>query len=343
MIREKVKLMSEQKQKRILSGMRPSGKMHLGNLTGALENWVKLQNDYQSFHFIADWHTLTTDYLHSDKIWSDTVEMVIDWLAAGINPEKTVVFVQSHIKEHAELHLIFSMLITVPRLERNPTVKEQIRELHLEDKVSYGHFGYPVLQAADILMYRAHAVPVGDDQVPHVELTREIARKFNQVYGKVFNVPQALLTKFSRLPGLDTAKMSKSVGNTILVCDEADVIRKKVRSAITDPQKIRMGDPGHPDICTVFTYHKKFNPGEVPDIERECKKGSLGCVACKDNLSNKLISYLAPIQEKRKQLEADKKYVRDVIYDGNEKAHKEARMTMELVQEKMKFGFFKEF
>ena len=335
--------MAEQKQKRILSGMRPSGKLHLGNLTGALENWVKLQNEYHSFHFIADWHTLTTDYLHSEQIWSDTVEMVIDWLAAGIDPEKTVVFVQSHIKEHAELHLIFSMLVTVPRLERNPTVKEQIRELHLEDKVSYGHFGYPVLQAADILMYRAHAVPVGDDQVPHVELTREIARKFNQVYGKVFNVPQALLTKFSRLPGLDGAKMSKSVGNTILMSDEADVIRKKVRSAITDPQKIRMGDPGHPDVCTVFTYHKKFNPDEVPEIEVECKKGTLGCVACKDNLSSKLVTYLEPIQEKRKQLESDKKYVRDVIFNGNEKAREEAKMTMGFVQEKMKFGFIKEF
>jgi len=335
--------MTEPKQKRILSGMRPSGKLHLGNLTGALENWVKLQNDYQSFHFIADWHTLTTDYLHSEQIWSDTVEMVIDWLAAGINPEKTVVFVQSHIKEHAELHLIFSMLVTVPRLERNPTVKEQIRELHLEDKVSYGHFGYPVLQAADILMYRAHAVPVGDDQVPHVELTREIARKFNQVYGKVFNVPQALLTKFSRLPGLDGAKMSKSVGNTILMSDDADVIRKKVRSAITDPQKIRMGDPGHPDVCTVFTYHKKFNPDEVPEIEQECKKGTLGCVACKDNLSSKLVTYLEPIQDRRKQLEEDKKYVRDVIFYGNERASKEAKMTMEFVQEKMEFGIFKEF
>ncbi|HDL18225.1 MAG TPA: tryptophan--tRNA ligase [Bacteroidetes bacterium] len=334
--------MFEQKKERILSGMRPSGKLHLGNLTGALENWVKLQDDYENFHFVADWHTLTTDYKHSARIWPDTIDMVIDWLAAGLDPEKSTLFVQSHIKEHAELHLLFSMLVTIPRLERNPTVKEQIRELHLEDRVSYGHFGYPVLQAADILMYRAHAVPVGDDQVPHVELTREIARKFNQVYGKVFPVPKALLTKFSRLPGLDGSKMSKSKGNTILLSDRPDVIRKKVRSAITDPQKIRMGDPGHPEVCSVFTYHQKFNPTEIPEIEAECKKGTLGCVACKNNLSDKLINFLEPIQVKRIRIEADQSYIKDVLRTGNSKARKEAQETMELVRENMKFGYFRE-
>jgi len=333
--------MTELNRKRILSGMRPSGKLHLGNLTGALENWVKLQDEYQNFHFIADWHSLTTDYENTEQIWPDTIDIVIDWLAAGIDPERSVIFVQSHIKEHAELHLLFSMLVTVPRLERNPTVKEQIRELHLEDRVTYGHFGYPVLQAADILIYRAHAVPVGDDQVPHVELTREIARRFNQVYGKVFPVPKALLTQFSRLPGLDSAKMSKSKGNTILLTDQPDIIRKKVRSAITDPQKIRMGDPGHPEVCTIFKYHQKFNTIEISDIERDCRKGTLGCVACKDNLSTKLIEFLEPFQQKRNEIESDLSYVQDVILTGNEKARKEVRETMEMVYEKMKIGSFK--
>ncbi len=332
--------MAEKRKKRILSGMRPSGKLHLGNLTGALENWVKLQNEYESFHFVADWHTLTTDYEHTDQIWPDTIEMVIDWLAAGIDPEKAVIFVQSHIKEHAELHLIFSMLVTVPRLERNPTVKEQIRELHLEDRVSYGHLGYPVLQAADILIYRAHGVPVGEDQVPHVELTREIARRFNQIYGAVFPVPKALLTRFSRMPGLDGTKMSKSKGNTILISDSPEEIEKKVRQAITDPAKIRMGDPGHPEVCTVFTYHQKFNPNEVPEIEKDCRAGTLGCVACKKNLAGKLAAYLQPIREKRNEIEANKKYVRDVILQGNERARREAQATMELVRDQMKIGKF---
>jgi tryptophanyl-tRNA synthetase len=334
--------MNSDKRKRILSGMRPSGKLHLGNYTGALENWIKRQNEYDSFHFVADWHSLTTNYEAADQVWPDTIDMVIDWLAAGIDPEKSVIFVQSHIKEHAELHLIFSMLVTVPRLERNPTVKEQIKELHLEGKVSYGHLGYPILQSADILMYRAHAVPVGDDQVPHVELTREIARRFNHAYRKVFPVPEALLTKYSRLPGLDGAKMSKSLGNTILLSDTPEDIQKKVRSAITDPAKIRMGDPGHPEICTIFTYHTKFNPTEVPVIERDCRSGTLGCVDCKNNLATKLSTFLEPIREKRKEIENNKNMVEEVIRVGNDKARKEAKITMEQVRESMKIGILGE-
>ncbi len=324
--------------KRILSGMRPSGKLHLGNYTGALENWVQNQGKFQNFHLVADWHVLTTSAEDTSHIWEDTIEMIIDWLAVGIDPEKSVIFVQSHVKEHAELFLLFSMLVTVPRLQRNPTVKEQIRELHLEDRVSYGHLGYPVLQAADILIYRAHYVPVGEDQVPHVELTREIARRFNSLYGEVFPEPQPMLTAFRRLPGLDGAKMSKSKGNTILLSDDPETIQKKVRTAVTDPAKIRMGDPGHPEICTVFTYHKKFNPDEVPEIEAECRKGTLGCVACKKNLANKLADYLAPFREKRAEIEKDRKFIEDVILDGNERARKEAQETMEKVREFMKIG-----
>ena len=324
--------------KRILSGMRPSGKLHLGNYTGALENWVKNQEKFQNFHLVADWHVLTTAPEQTAHIWEDTIEMVIDWLAVGIDPEKSVIFVQSHVKEHAELFLLLSMLVTVPRLQRNPTVKEQIRELHLEDRVSFGHLGYPVLQAADILIYRAHYVPVGEDQVPHIELTREIARRFNTLYGKVFPEPQPMLTVFSRLPGLDASKMSKSQGNTILLSDDPETIQKKVRTAVTDPQKIRMGDPGHPEICTVFTYHKKFNAAEVSEIEKNCKKGVLGCVACKKNLADKLAHYLAPFREKRAELEKDRKMIRDIIEDGNTRARKEAQETMRAVREAMKIG-----
>ncbi len=328
--------------KRILSGMRPSGKLHLGNYTGALENWVANQSKFQNFHLVADWHVLTTSVEDTSRIWEDTIEMIIDWLAVGIDPEKSVIFVQSHVKEHAELFLLFSMLVTVPRLQRNPTVKEQIRELHLEERVSYGHLGYPVLQAADILIYRAHYVPVGEDQVPHVELTREIARRFNSLYGMVFPEPQPMLTAFRRLPGLDGAKMSKSKGNTILLSDDPETIQKKVRTAVTDPAKIRMGDPGHPEICTVFTYHQKFNADEVPEIETECRKGTLGCVACKKNLANKLAAYLAPFREKRAEIEKDRAKIRDIIVDGNERARKEARETMEKVREAMKIGLMLE-
>jgi len=324
--------------KRILSGMRPSGKLHLGNYTGALENWVQNQGKFQNFHLVADWHVLTTSVENTSHIWEDSIEMIIDWLAVGIDPEKSVIFVQSHVKEHAELFLLFSMLVTVPRLQRNPTVKEQIRELHLEDRVSFGHLGYPVLQAADILIYRAHYVPVGEDQVPHVELTREIARRFNSLYGEVFPEPQPMLTVFSRLPGLDGTKMSKSKENTILLSDDPETIQKKVRTAVTDPQKIHMGDPGHPEICTVFTYHKKFNPSEVPEIEEDCKKGILGCVACKKNLANKLADYLAPFREKRAELEQNRKRIRDIIEDGNDRARKEAQETMGAVREAMKIG-----
>ncbi|HOU18297.1 MAG TPA: tryptophan--tRNA ligase, partial [Candidatus Marinimicrobia bacterium] len=225
---------------RILSGMRPTGKMHLGNYVGALENWVKLQDEYENYHLIADYHALTTN-LDTSELFSNTIEMVYDWLAVGIDPQRSPIFRQSQVKEHCELFLIFAMLITTARLERNPTLKEQVRDLNI-GTLSFGHLGYPVLQAADILIYKANLVPVGEDQVPHVEITREIARKFNQTWGKVFPIPEAKLTKFARLPGLDGNKMSKSVGNTILLADSDEEINSKIKKAITDPQKIRRGD-----------------------------------------------------------------------------------------------------
>ncbi len=325
-------------KKRVLSGMRPTGHLHLGNYVGALENWVRLQGEYENFHMVADWHTLTTSYEDTSGIRADTIEMVIDWLAAGIDPEKSVLFVQSQVKEHAELFLLFAMLVTVPRLERNPTVKEQARALGLDSRMSYGHLGYPVLQAADILIYRAHAVPVGEDQVPHVELTREIARRFNSLYGEVFPEPEALLTEFARLPGLDGNRMSKSVGNTILLSDGPGEIQRKVMTAVTDPQKVRRGDPGRPEVCLVFTFHRKFNPGEVVEIERDCRSGALGCVACKKNLAAKLSAYLQPIRERREYYAARLDRVQEIIAAGNARARAEAAQTMALVRAAMRIG-----
>ena len=267
--------------------MRPTGKLHLGHLVGALENWVALQNEFDNFHLIADYHALTTN-VDTHDLYQHSIDMVIDWLAAGIDPVKSPIFRQSQIKEHSELHLIFSMLITTARLERNPTLKDQVRDLNIET-MSYGHLGYPVLQSADILLYKGDVVPVGEDQVPHIEITREIARRFNNQYGTVFPEPEPRLTKFARLPGLDgNQKMSKSTGNTILLSDSPDEIRKKLKTAVTDPAKVRKGDPGHPDICLVFTYHQKFNAAEVPEIRRDCESGALGCVDCKNNCAEKI-------------------------------------------------------
>ena len=330
--------MSAARRPRILSGMRPTGRLHLGNYLGALQNWVALQHECENFHMVADWHALTTDYEHTDQIEPNTLEMVTDWLAAGIDPETSPVFVQSHVKEHAELHLLFSMLVTTSRLERNPTVKEQVRDLDLEDRVSYGHLGYPVLQAADILLYKANLVPVGEDQVPHVEVTREIARKFNTLYGEVFPVPEPKLTSFARLPGLDGRRMSKSLGNTIFLADEPEAIAAKVKTAYTDPKKIRRDDPGNPDGCVVFAYHRAFNVEHAPEIEAACRSGRLGCVANKQNLSGILAARLAPIRERRRELEAHPERVREALRYGEERARAVAQETMREVREAMKIG-----
>ncbi|MFO7841785.1 MAG: tryptophan--tRNA ligase [Fidelibacterota bacterium] len=321
--------------KRILSGMRPTGKLHIGHYVGALENWVELQKEYQNFHLIADYHVLTTD-LDTSRMLSNTIDMVKDWLAAGIDPEKSPVFRQSRVKAHAELYLLFSMLVTKERLERNPSLKEQIRDLDLP-AVVYGHLGYPVLQAADILLYRANAVPVGEDQSSHVEISREIARKFNKIYGDIFPEPRTKLTRFPRLPGLDgKAKMSKSLGNTIFLSDEPEAIWQTVRKAVTDPRKIYRNDPGRPDICTIFTYHTVFNAEETAEIRRDCESGALGCVNCKKNCAAKIADYFLPHREKRSALSDD--MVMDVLHEGEKRARKEAAETMELVHDAMKLG-----
>jgi tryptophanyl-tRNA synthetase len=325
---------------RILSGMRPTGKLHLGNWVGALQNWVELQGEYENFHMVADWHALTTGTEHTEEIQSNTYEMVLDWLAAGIDPNTSPMFVQSQVKEHAELHLLFSMLITKARLERNPTLKDQVRDLGMEEAtISYGHLGYACLQAADILLYRAGIVPVGEDQVPHIEITREIARRFNHLFcpedDPVFPEPEPRLTKFPRLTGLDGGRMSKSVGNTILLSDTPEEIFAKVRTAYTDPTKIRKNDPGHPEGCVVWEYHRLFNAGGAPKIAELCRAGLLGCVDDKKHLAEIMAETLAPIRDRRSELAKTPDHVWDVLHEGARRARIEAKATMERVRAAM--------
>jgi len=319
----------ENKRPRVLSGMRPTGKLHLGNLVGALQNWIKLQDRYDSYHFVADWHMLTTEYANTSELQSNIQEMVTDWLAVGLDPEKATFFVQSRLPEHAELYLIFGMVTPLGWLERVPTYKEQLENLQGRDLHTYGFLGYPVLQAADILMYKAGYVPVGEDQVPHVELTREIARRFNQFYGEIFTEPQSLLTPSPRLRGTDGRKMSKSYNNAIFLSDPPDVVDKTVRGMMTDPARKRRYDPGDPEKCPVFDHHKIFSPPEVIDrVNRECRTAELGCVDCKKMMAHHLNEFLAPIQERRKVYERDPQKVWDVLAGGTEKARCVAQATM---------------
>ena len=330
--------MTPPQKHRILSGMRPTGKLHLGHLVGALENWVSLQNEVESFFLIADYHALTTNP-DSSRLSENSMDMLVDWLSVGIDPHRSPVFRQSMIKQHTELHLLFSMLITTARLERNPAVKEQVRDLNIEN-MSYGHLGYPVLQAADILLYKGNLVPVGEDQVPHVEISREIARRFNAQYGVVFPEPEAKLTKFARLPGLDgnEKKMSKSAGNTILLSDSPEEIQKKMRTAVTDPQKVRRNDPGRPEVCLVYTYHQRFNAGAAPQIEADCRVGTLGCVDCKGRAAAAVAGALAPVRERRLHFESHPAEVRDILADGEQRARAVAESTMSDVHRAMTIG-----
>ncbi|MDP4230288.1 MAG: tryptophan--tRNA ligase [Bacteroidota bacterium] len=325
------------KKPRILSGMRPTGKLHIGHFAGALEPWVKLQSVAENFHLIADYHVLTTK-LDTSDIAQLSLDMAIDWIAFGIDPEKSPIFRQSKIKEHAELFLIFAMLITKARLERNPAVKEQVRDLDIGEGMSFGHLGYPVLQAADILLYKGDLVPVGEDQLPHVEMTREFARDFNNHYGKVFPIPSAYLSETPRLPGTDGNRMSKSIGNTILLSDTPEDTWKKMKSAVTDPQKIRRNDPGRPEICLVYGYHQKWNPGEVNQIHAGCSSGELGCVDCKKKVTEKLNESFAPQRAKRSELAKDPGAVLDIIEQGEIRARGEAEKTIQAVRSAMNLG-----
>ena len=318
--------------------MRPTGRVHLGNWIGALENWVTLQDEYDSYHMVADWHMLTTDPGSAEKVAENSIEVVIDWLSAGLDPDKSPLFIQSHVKEHAELHLIFSMLMSVARLQRNPTVKEQARDLGIESTMSYGHLGYPILQAADILVYNADAVPVGEDQAPHVEITRELARRFNNLYGTVFKEPETLLTRCPRLPGLDGRKMSKSLDNAIYLNDDPGVIQKKIMTAYTDPARLRLKDPGNPEKCVILDYHKYFLSDTAAAVESDCRAGELGCVAHKRQLADHFSELLAEFRERRSYYENNRREVLEIIAAGDEKARGTARAVMESVREAMCLG-----
>ncbi|MBC8423595.1 tryptophan--tRNA ligase [bacterium] len=325
-------------KKIILSGNRPTGRLHWGNYTGALENWIRLQDDYDCYFMVADWHVLTTALDKAGEIRANTREMVLDWLGAGLDPDRSVIFVQSEIKEHAELYLIFCMLISLGRLERNPTFKEQVRDLNLGGEISFGHLGYPVLQAADILAYRADAVPVGEDQLPHLELTREIARRFNHHFGEFFPEPEALVTKFGRFPGTDGRRMSKSLGNTLELAASAEEIRAALKTAFTDPQRLRRSDPGNPDVCAIYTYYQKFMPAEAETTARECRAAARGCVDCKLMLADGVSKYFEPLRERRAAFAADGARVDEIIADGCARARAKARDTMDRIHDAMQVG-----
>jgi len=327
------------RKKRILSGMRPTGPLHLGNLLGALANWVKLQDEYECFYFIADWHALTSDYENTAQVHAFTREIIIDWLSAGLTPEKSTFFVQSQIKEHAELFLILGMITPVSWLERNPTYKEQIDQISNKDLSNFGFLGYPILQAADIIMYKPYGVPVGVDQAPHVEITREIARRFNHFYGNVFPEPELILTETPKILGIDRRKMSKSYDNAIFLSETPEQISAKVSRMITDPQRARRSDPGNPEVCNVFDFHKLYTRAEeVKEIDRDCRQAKIGCVECKKKMAQYLSKALEPIREKRAYYEARPERVEEIISDGCDKARKTARTTMESVRDAIKIN-----
>ena len=317
----------------IFSGMRPTGRLQLGNLFGALENWVQLQEaGHTCFYCVVDWHALTTAYDEPGDIKQNINEIVMDWLSAGLEPDKSIIFRQSDVKEHAELHLLFSMFAPLSWLERCPTYKDQIKQIEHTDLATYGFLGYPLLQAADILLYKGTAVPVGEDQAPHIELTREISRRFNHLYKRVFPEPKTFLNEYKLIPGLDGRKMSKSYGNTINLSANATEISEKVRQMVTDPQRIRKNDPGNPDVCTVYKFKGIFNDPDREEYAAACRAGSIGCVQCKKHLAEKMTSSLSPLYEKRQKLQNDSSYIKDILASGAAKARSVAQETMEEVR-----------
>lgn len=336
----------ETKDKVVLSGMRSTGRIHLGNYFGAIANWVALQDQYRCYYFAADWHALTSDYADPSAVADNTLEAVADWIAAGLDPDRSVIFIQSMVPEHAELHLLLSMITPLGWLERVPTYKEQIRQIDNKDLATYGFLGYPVLQAADIIVYRADYVPVGEDQASHLELGREIVRRFNGFYpgpdGPVFPEPQALFTPTRKVPGLDGRKMSKSYGNAINVADTPEEIRKKCMSMFTDPQRVRRTDPGRPEVCNLFRFHELVSPGEVQtDVAARCRAAEIGCVDDKRLIAEKLIEFLTPMRERREELAADKDTLFDILTEGSRKARERARETMDAVRSAMHLDYRK--
>src|SRR6202522_2358772 len=323
-------------RKRVLSGMRSTGKLHLGNYVGALDNWVRMQDEYECFFCVVDWHALTTDYADTSRVKQNTLEVALDWLAAGLDPEKCVIFIQSHVPAHAELHLLFSMITPLGWLERVPTYKEQRENIQDKDLGTYGFLGYPVLQAADILVYKADVVPVGEDQVAHVELTREIARRFNGFYGDVLPEPKSLLTPAAKLPGTDGRKMSKSYGNTIMLTDPEPVVRQKLKTMVTDPARVRRTDPGNPDVCPVGDLHKIFSSKEtMAKVNEGCRSAGIGCIECKGWAADALVQLLNPMQERRRKFEENPRLAWDILKDGTQRARKAAAETMDDVRAAM--------
>lgn len=317
---------------RVLNGMRPTSKLHLGNYLGSVVNMVGLQEEYECFYTIVDWHALTTGYEDTAQLQENILDIAIDWLSAGVDPEKCVVFVQSHVKEHAELHLLLSMFTPLGWLERVPTYKEQLRELKDKNIHTYGFLGYPLLMAADILAYKADTVPVGEDQLPHLELSREVVRRFNHLFQPVFPEPQAKLTQVPLLPGIDGRKMSKSYGNHIPMSASPDTIREKVQQMVTDPARVKKTDPGHPEVCTVAAFYKVFLPEGADEVFVHCRAGSMGCVACKRRLMDLIIERMAPIYKRRLKLEKEPDLIQDVLKKGAEQAREVAATTLDEVR-----------
>lgn len=325
------------KKMRIISGMRPTGRLHLGHYHGVLKNWLRLQETHDCFFFVADWHGLTTEYASPEVVSNSTRDLLIDWLSVGLDPEKAVIFIQSQVKEHAELHLLLSMITPLGWLERVPSYKEMQQELSNKDLSTYGFLGYPLLQTADIVLYDGEKVPVGADQVPHIELSREIVRRFNHLYGKTLIEPQPLLTEAPKLLGLDRRKMSKSYDNCLYLSDPPEEIERKVKTAITDPARIRRDDPGNPDICLIYDYHKLHSSSEeIARVDRDCRSAKLGCVEDKKRMAEIINSFLEPIRKRREDLLKNDSEIDDIIRRGRERAMAVAEKTMEKVRKAMK-------
>jgi tryptophanyl-tRNA synthetase len=325
---------------RILSGMRPTGPLHIGHLTGALDNWVRLMDTYECYFAVVDWHALTTDYADPKDVRENVLEVATDWLAAGLDPTRCTLFIQSLVPEHAELHLLLSMIVPVPWLERVPSYKDQQTQLSEKDLSTYGFLGYPLLQSADIMIYKADAVPVGEDQAPHIELTREVTRRFNHLYGPVFPEAKTLLTEVPRVPGTDGRKMSKSYGNAVLLKDPPETVREKIRPMVTDPARKRRTDPGNPEICPVFDLHKAFSSRESQEwAAAGCRTAGIGCLDCKGRLLDHLQQRLQEIHARRPEFAARPDTVWDVLYEGSRRAREVAHATMDEVRAAMKIAY----
>ena len=332
--------MTNQSTQTVLSGLRPTGRVHLGNYFGAVRNWIQIQDKYRCYYFVADWHALTSDYADPSRVRQATFDAVADWLAAGMDPKKSTIFLQSEVKEHAELHLLLSMITPLPWLERVPSFKDQQQEMKDRDLNTFGFLGYPLLQTADVIIYRANFVPVGEDQASHLELSREIVRRFNNFYGPVFPEPQPLFTETPKVPGLDGRKMSKSYGNTIPLTAGADEIRALVMTMFTDPNRIRRQDPGNPDICNLFQFHKLFSDEEtIVRVDRECRTAQIGCVDDKKLIAEIMIEKLRPMRARRDEIDRDPSIVWSALREGNQRARERARETLDMVRKAMKIDF----